>query len=149
MAFGGVVAVTLKTEALSQLLAKLRLGPSGVAVLRGFDMTQIARHPHLEGVGMGAGNKTVSQALQERIRERPAGGTYFGTSPLGGVRRIHAYRQVENYPFFVNVGRAEVEYLSSWWRHSALPLCTTTGIVMLVMATRRGKIVAPIWRRPA
>ena len=113
MAFGGVVVVTLKTEALSQLLAKLRLGPSGVAVLRGFDMTQIARHPHLEGVGMGAGNKTVSQALQERIRERPAGGTYFGTSPLDGVRRIHAYRQVENYPFFVNVGRAEVEYLSS------------------------------------
>jgi hypothetical protein len=64
LAFGGVVAVTLKTEALSQLLAKLRLGPSGVAVLRGFDMTQIARHPHLEGVGMGAGNKTVSQALR-------------------------------------------------------------------------------------
>ena len=31
------MAVTLKTEALSQLLAKLRLGPSGVAVLRGFD----------------------------------------------------------------------------------------------------------------
>ncbi|MBL8434458.1 MAG: CPBP family intramembrane metalloprotease [Zoogloea sp.] len=31
----------------------------------------------------------------------------------------------------------------------ALLLCTTTGIVMLVMATRRGKIVAPIWKRPA
>ena len=31
----------------------------------------------------------------------------------------------------------------------ALLLCTTTGIVMLVMATRRGKIVPPIWKRPA
>lgn len=31
----------------------------------------------------------------------------------------------------------------------ALLLCTTTAIVMLVMATRRGKIVPPIWRRSA
>ena len=29
----------------------------------------------------------------------------------------------------------------------SLFLCTTTGIVMLVMATRRGKIVPPIWKR--
>jgi membrane protease YdiL (CAAX protease family) len=29
----------------------------------------------------------------------------------------------------------------------ALILCTTTGIVMLVMAARRGKIVPPIWKR--
>lgn len=31
----------------------------------------------------------------------------------------------------------------------ALTLCTTTGIVMLVMAAKRGKIVPPIWKRPA
>lgn len=29
----------------------------------------------------------------------------------------------------------------------ALVLCTTTGVVMLVMAVRRGKIVPPIWKR--
>ncbi len=29
----------------------------------------------------------------------------------------------------------------------ALVLCTTTGIVMLVMATRRGRIVPPVWKR--
>jgi membrane protease YdiL (CAAX protease family) len=31
----------------------------------------------------------------------------------------------------------------------ALALCTTAGIVMLVMAARRGKIVPPIWKRHA
>jgi hypothetical protein len=31
----------------------------------------------------------------------------------------------------------------------ALALCTATGIVMLVMAVRRGKIVPPIWKRAA
>lgn len=31
----------------------------------------------------------------------------------------------------------------------ALLLCTTTGVVMLVMAARRGQIVPPIWKRPA
>jgi membrane protease YdiL (CAAX protease family) len=30
----------------------------------------------------------------------------------------------------------------------ALAVCTTTGIVMLVMAAQRGKIVPPIWKRP-
>jgi len=29
----------------------------------------------------------------------------------------------------------------------ALVLCTTTGIVMLVMAVRRGRIVPPAWKR--
>lgn len=29
----------------------------------------------------------------------------------------------------------------------ALVLCTTTGVLMLVMAVRRGRIVPPIWRR--
>jgi len=29
----------------------------------------------------------------------------------------------------------------------ALLLCTTTGIVMLVMAAKRGKIVPPAWKR--
>lgn len=29
----------------------------------------------------------------------------------------------------------------------ALLLCTTTGVVMLVMAARRGKIVPPVWKR--
>lgn len=31
----------------------------------------------------------------------------------------------------------------------ALVLCTTTGIVMVVMAVKRGKIVPPIWKRPS
>lgn len=31
----------------------------------------------------------------------------------------------------------------------ALVVCTTTGIAMLVLAARRGKIVPPIWKRPA
>lgn len=31
----------------------------------------------------------------------------------------------------------------------ALVLCTTTGIAMLVVAAKRGKIVPPIWKRPA
>jgi hypothetical protein len=30
----------------------------------------------------------------------------------------------------------------------ALVLCTGTGIVMLVMAARRGTIVPPLWKRP-
>lgn len=30
----------------------------------------------------------------------------------------------------------------------ALFLCTTTGVIMLVMAVKRGKIVPPIWKRP-
>jgi hypothetical protein len=29
----------------------------------------------------------------------------------------------------------------------ALVLCTSTGIVMLVMAVKRGRVVAPIWKR--
>ena len=31
----------------------------------------------------------------------------------------------------------------------SLILCTTTGVIMVVMAVKRGKIVPPIWKRPS
>jgi hypothetical protein len=31
----------------------------------------------------------------------------------------------------------------------AVTLCTATGLILLVMAIRRGKIIPPLWRRSA
>lgn len=53
-------------------------------------------------------------------------------------------RSTVNGPDFLTGGNFGVE--SSIL---ALIFCTTTGIVMLVMAKRRGKILPPIWKRPA
>jgi uncharacterized protein len=53
-------------------------------------------------------------------------------------------RSTVNGPEFLTGGNFGVE--SSVL---SLILCTTTGIVMVVMAVKRGKIVPPIWRRPS
>lgn len=143
--FAGVVAVTLKTEALTRLLAKPSLGPSGVAVLRNLDMAQVARHPQVEGPGAGPGNTTVSNTFRDRVRRHPEGGAYIATSPLDGVERIFSYRPVVAYPFFVNIGRAESEYLSSWRRHSVL-LFGLCGAVILITALSARRIYRSVLR---
>lgn len=53
-------------------------------------------------------------------------------------------RSTVNGPDFLTGGNFGVE--SSVL---SLVLCTTTGVVMVVMAVKRGKIVPPIWRRSA
>lgn len=53
-------------------------------------------------------------------------------------------RSTVDGPDFLTGGKFGVE--SSVF---SLVLCTTTGIVMVVMAVKRGKIVPPIWKRPA
>jgi len=53
-------------------------------------------------------------------------------------------RSTVNGPDFLTGGKFGVE--SSVL---SLLLCTSTGIVMVVMAVKRGKIIPPIWKRPA
>jgi len=53
-------------------------------------------------------------------------------------------RSTVNGPDFLTGGNFGVE--SSVL---SLLLCTSTGIVMVVMAVKRGKIVPPVWKRPA
>ena len=135
--FAGVVLASLKTESLAKLLAKPSLGPSGVVVMRTLDMAQVARHPPLEVAGAGAGDTKVSRTLRDLVRRHPEGGAYTGTSPLEGIERIHSYRLLEHYPFFVNVGRAEDEYLSAWRRHSALLLGLCAAVILIAALSAR------------
>jgi PAS domain-containing protein len=80
--------------------------------------------------------------IEHLPRSRPQasrGGAYIATAPLDGVERIFSYRPVEAYPFFVNIGRAESEYLSSWRRHSVL-LFGLCGAIILITALSARRI---------
>jgi membrane protease YdiL (CAAX protease family) len=66
-------------------------------------------------------------------------GIVSGNEPVQGL-----IRSTVSGPDFLTGGNFGVE--SSVL---SLLLCTTTGIVMLVMAVKRGKIVPPIWKRGA
>lgn len=65
-------------------------------------------------------------------------GIVSGTEPQEGL-----FRSTIHGPDWLTGGSFGVEASVL-----ALLLCTTTGIVMLVMATKRAKIVPPVWKRP-
>ena len=65
-------------------------------------------------------------------------GIVSGTEPQQGL-----FRSTIHGPDWLTGGSFGVEASVL-----ALLLCTTTGIVMLVMATKRAKIVPPVWKRP-
>jgi uncharacterized protein len=68
----------------------------------------------------------------------------FSSIVSGNEAEQGLIRSTVNGPDFLTGGNFGVE--SSVL---SLLLCTSTGIVMMVMAVKRGKIVPPIWKRPA
>ena len=68
----------------------------------------------------------------------------FSSIVSGNEAEQGLIRSTVNGPDFLTGGNFGVE--SSVL---SLLLCTSTGIVMVVMAVKRGKIVPPIWKRPA
>jgi hypothetical protein len=68
----------------------------------------------------------------------------FSSIVSGNEAAQGLFRSTVNGPDFLTGGKFGVE--SSVF--SLLP-CTSTGIVMVVMAVKQGKIVPPIWKRSA
>ena len=119
--FLGVVFATIPVSAMGQLFSKVDLGPAGAINLRTADLAQVARVPSLQGPNAGVGNRNVSQAIRDLMRDHPGLDQYQfeAQAPTDGIRRWYVYQKVPRFPFWVTVGYASDDAAGAWQRAAA------------------------------
>lgn len=112
-AFEGIVAASIPLDWFQERFSTLTLGKNGSIGLRDLKLRLMARAPRLEGGQIGS--TKIADDFRAALRANPYKGSYSaGTTSIDGVRRMHNYRRLERYPFYINVGMAEDDYLSEW-----------------------------------
>ena len=118
--FIGVAATAIDLSYLSEQFGKIELGSKGVITLHRLnDGALIERYPGSSEVS----NKSEPEVpVLKAIIEGESGGTIEGTSPVDGVRRIYGYKTIGKFPFFIEIGIADSDYLAEWRANSAIML---------------------------
>ena len=104
--FAGVLVVSLDPDYLAGLFDTMDPGPGGSITLFGRDGFVRARTPTSEGMfdhGIGA---ELRQMETCKPTGRPAAGVCRARSPVDGVDRIFGFRELNELPLIVSVGRS-------------------------------------------
>ena len=129
--FSGIVAATLPLEHFSALFTDLKVGESGSIGLRDADLGLIVRQPALTNGEAAGSTRIASEFTAALLRDRIRGTYRAGSSSIDGVQRVHSYRRGATYPFYINVGIADREYLAPWRTELAL-VGSIGGLFLLV-----------------
>jgi PAS domain S-box-containing protein len=130
--FVGLISIAINLSFLHQHFVNIDIGSSGVIALRRLDNgTVVVRLP-----GPVVVNHTypTNLTIHQAIRKGQTVGSMTFTSPIDGVNRLHAYRQIDHLPFYIVVGIAESDYLASWRKESVLS--GLAGILFLAILAR-------------
>jgi signal transduction histidine kinase/CheY-like chemotaxis protein len=106
--FGGVAVVALDPQYLASFYRQVDLGKQGVVALVGADSMVRARRQGDE-VSFGQ-DLTGSPVLQAAFAQGT--GTAASASSIDGVKRLHSFRKVKDYPLWIIVASGEEEALA-------------------------------------
>ena len=129
-AFAGVVVGTLRLDFFSKLFSLIDAGPGGagpggsVALFRS-DGTLISRTPYDEHL---VGRELAGLGVFQHYPQSQAG-VFTGTSSIDGVKRLYAYRQIDNLPLVLVVGTA-AETMLAPWREKAFVIVALAGVAL-------------------
>ena|GEM_PF-481828 len=111
--FAGVVVAALSLDYLLDFYDVLRLGESGAVALFSPEGTLIARSPHNEA---HMGRHYEDSGLMKDMAASHNSGLFSAVYPADGMRRISAYKVIEDSRALVIVGLGEQEILDRWRR---------------------------------
>jgi diguanylate cyclase (GGDEF)-like protein/PAS domain S-box-containing protein len=125
--FAGIVYAIVPLEHFRQMFSQIKLDGGASVAFRDGNMRVIVRHPSLPGAG-DVGASKISAEFVQALRARADDGSYrVDAGSIDGIPRLHAYRRNVAYGFYINVGFAQVDFLSQWRGE----LFRTLGLVAL------------------
>lgn len=107
--FGGIVAISIEPQYLTELFATTALGPLDVMSLVLTNGITLARR---RGDAISFGEDISQSELLVQQNVAPAG-NYVGPGGLDGQMRIFSYRTMRDYPVVVTVGTLERDALAA------------------------------------
>ena len=112
--FDGVVYANIAVEHFSDLFSSLKAGRHAAILLFDANTNILIRHPEPKGPGSALGLKIGSPQFKDLWRQGVREGTYRARSTTDGIWRTYSFRQVGDYPLYIMVGLAELDYLAPW-----------------------------------
>jgi PAS domain S-box-containing protein len=143
--FAGVVFASIGTSRFERAFAEVDVGLDGVIALRTADMRLVHRTPAAPDDRATVGS--ASKELGKLLSDHPDG-RFTIRSELDQIERIYAYRKLDNYPFYLLVGRSTADLWRALNRNAAglFALAATTIAMMtgasyyLYRASRRRRL---------
>jgi two-component system sensor histidine kinase BarA len=130
--YNGAVIVSIDPKYFTQLYHEIGLGDYGSVSLTGFDGIVRARHA---GDNEDGGQDRAHSALFKAMQAN-SNGVLTTVSEIDRRERVHAYRQLKDFPLFVSVGIDRQERMDAFdaTRLQALQIAGFTTCIILAFA---------------
>ena len=131
--FAGIALCTLSLEYFNSLFSSLHVGEHGSVTMRDRDLAIVVRFPETQGIGSNVGMTNVSRLFRELVESGQESKTYKATYPVDSIERTYTYQKLSKYPYYINVGLAERDYLALWRKEAAVALSLLALLSMLTI----------------
>ena len=132
--FDGVIAIAINLARFKSLLAGATTGSEGmVAVRRSDDSRLVMRWPEAP---TQTNQPAPRLAPYVRVRAGERAGVVRGLSATEDVERIFGFQTLDDYPFFVVVGRGVDEQFALWERTALVAVAIAVATLALLLAVQ-------------
>jgi signal transduction histidine kinase len=132
--FDGLIAVSVNPTYFESFYAGLLETPKDAAGLARQDGVILVRHPRL-----ATAQPVIppDAAFMREMREVRPSGSYIARSAGDGIKRVHAYRRVGDYPVFASL-QLSMDAVWTAWGLSMLPYVVACVLAMALMMAAIG-----------
>lgn len=109
----GLAGIGVNLAFFSQWLDKVNIGPNGVIAISDNNLKLLARKPNMpESLGTKVNDSIIETFISSNQNEK----TFSNISPLDNQERLYNIRKIENLPFVIVVGEANIDWMDSWYK---------------------------------
>lgn len=131
----GTIATVVNLSYYEQLFSRIDVGRQGMVSIRRADTSRLVVRWPIKIDRMN--NAAPDIPPQELIETEVTAGVVRYVGATDGVDRIFAYNRVEDYPFYVLVGRAYDEQFTSWRIISSIAAAAALFMILLTVLLLR------------
>lgn len=131
----GTIATVVNLSYYEQLFSRIDVGRHGMVSIRRTDTSRLVVRWPIRFDRMN--NAAPSIPPQELIETGETAGVVRYVGATDGVDRIFAYNRVQDYPFYVLVGRAYDEQFTSWRIISSIAAAAALFMILLTILLLR------------
>jgi len=113
----GLAGIGVDLAFFSQWLKKVNIGPNSIIAIADHNLRLLARQPNLpKDLGRKIPDPLVEAFVSSDEKEK----IFSKISPLDNKERLYHIQKIENLPFLVIVGEADVDWMDSWYKQLIL-----------------------------
>lgn len=135
--FAGIVSASIDLTYFESFSGTFNLGKNGSLTLLNDKLTILAHFPARDGF---IGKSLAGSALEAHMKKNPRDGTYSGAFEVDGVERIFSFRQIGDFPLYVNAGLAKQDVLAEWRRNALIDSAVMIVLIAAILFLSYGRL---------